>query len=232
MESVEYGTTSLVFELLYTERKTLSIEVHPTMDVKVLAPNETEMGLIKAKVLKRGAWIVKQQQYFESFLPRTPHREYVSGETHLYLGKRYILKVKKSGENVVKLKGGFIYVYTLNNESKSVKKLLIEWYMKHSIRIFEKHFKKCLNSFLRYKIGEPDLGIQRMKNRWGSCTAAGKIILNPELIKAPTKCIDYVIYHELCHLIEPNHTKQFYALQDSIFPENKYWKSRLEEVMK
>jgi len=70
-----------------------------------------------------------------------------------------------------------------------------------------------------------------MKNRWGSCTPSGKIIINPKLIKAPSKCIQYVFTHEFCHLIEPNHNKSFYELQNTLFPENKKWKDRLELFM-
>ena len=67
-----------------------------------------------------------------------------------------------------------------------------------------------------------------MKNRWGSCTASGKIIINPEIIKAPSKCIDYVITHEICHLVNPNHSKEFFALLDEKMPDWNRWKMKLE----
>ena len=73
--------------------------------------------------------------------------------------------------------------------------------------------------------------IQETENRWGSCTAKGKIILNTELIKAPKPCIEYVITHEMCHLLHKNHTKAFYALLQKEMPDWERWKNRLEKMM-
>jgi hypothetical protein len=232
MEYIQYGTTRIYFELLSMERASLSIEVHPDLAVKVLSPSKTTIAEVKERVNKRAFWIVSQQEYFQAFLPRTPEREYVTGETHLYLGKRYLLKVRENEEERVKLSGGILWVFTQNKSSKNIKMMLTAWYANHGERIFHKHFQTALKSFDKYKVDIPQLQLQWMKARWGSCSNNGTIRLNPELIKAPTKCIDYVIYHELCHLVEPNHSKNFYQLQDEIFPDNKYWKSRLEEVMK
>lgn len=86
-------------------------------------------------------------------------------------------------------------------------------------------------NFKPYNIGIPPLSIQRLKNRWGSCTPKGRIILNPEIIKAPSRCIDYVVIHELCHLVHHNHGKQFYQIQSKIMPDWERWKERLEKVM-
>jgi len=69
-----------------------------------------------------------------------------------------------------------------------------------------------------------------MKKRWGSLTPSNKLILNPELIKAPVKCIDYVIIHELCHIVNPNHGKEFYQLQKKMMPDWKRWKDKLESI--
>lgn len=232
MEVLQYGTTSLAYELIYMERTTLSIEVHPDLEVKVLAPLASEKAAIEKKVLKKASWIIKQREYFAAFLPRTPEREYVSGETHLYLGKRYLLKVREADKEEVKLKGGSINVYCKSVSSQKARHLLTAWYSQHATRVFQKHFENALLAFKRFNLEKPELTYMRMSKRWGSCTKQGKIILNPELIKAPTRCIDYVIYHELCHLIEPNHNSSFYKLQEEMFPENTYWKSRLEEVMR
>ena len=93
---VNYGNILLEFFIKRSARKTLAIEVYPDLSIQVIAPIASTITDIKEKVLKRGRWILKQQSYFEQFLPRTPQREYVSGETHLYLGKKYLLKVRES----------------------------------------------------------------------------------------------------------------------------------------
>jgi hypothetical protein len=70
-----------------------------------------------------------------------------------------------------------------------------------------------------------------MKSRWGSCTTSRNIIINAHLIKAPKKCIEYVIIHEMCHLKQPNHSKAFYNLQSKLMPDWKIWKNKLEIIM-
>lgn len=231
-QSVQYGKTKINYTLTRSNRKTLAIEVHPDLMVKVVAPIDASMDSIEEKVIKRGSWIIKQKQYFESFLPRTPKREYVSGETHLYLGRRYVLKVIKADKSEVKLKGGQLMVFinkrAINTTARHV---LAGWYKSRSEKILSKHLLKNMQAFENYNIEQPPLTIKRMKKRWGSLTSTKKLILNPELIKTPVKCIDYVIIHELCHLIHPHHGKDFYLLQDNMMPDWKWWKDRLEQVL-
>ncbi len=226
--SVQYGKTKINFTLSRSKRKTLAIEVHPDLLVKVIAPIDASLKSIEDKVIKRGSWIIKQIQFFESFLPRTPKREYVSGETHLYLGRRYVLKVKKSDKSEVKLKGGGLLVFLKGNSKAQA--VLAGWYKSHTEAIFIKHLKKNIQAFGNFGINEPPLSIKRMKRRWGSLTSTKNLILNPELIKTPVKCIDYVIIHELCHLIHPHHGKEFYELQEQMMPDWRRWKDRLERT--
>ncbi len=228
---VKYGRTTIVFDLQRTNRKTLAIEVHPDLTVNVVAPMHASIEIIEEKVVKRGSWIVKQWQYFESFLPRTPIREYVSGETHLFLGRRYILKVRKGDENDVKLKGSeLIIVIRKNAINTTARHMLARWYKSRSENLFAKHLQDNFKSFKDYSFQQPCLEIKRMKKRWGSLTPTKKLLLNPELIKTPLKCIDYVIIHELCHLVHPNHGKEFYKLQEKMMPDWKRWKDKLESI--
>lgn len=232
MEEVEYGTQIIYFHFKKVDRKTLGIEVHPDLSIWAIAPLKSSLKEVKALVLKRARWIVKQQHFFEQFLPRTPEREYVSGETHLYLGRRYILRVRKGKTPTVKLIGGELIVYyTTDKSTTAIKHLLTGWYFNHAKCKFDTAIQSALSKFVTYKITYPAIEIRRMKNRWGSCTPNGKIILNPELIKAPARCIEYVIIHELCHLVHPNHNKQFYKLLNSILPESNTLKLKLEQFL-
>lgn len=232
-EKVAYGNTQLVFSIKRSERKTLAIEVHPDLSVQVIAPVNATLGDIKEKVLKRGKWIAKQQSYFEQFLPRTPRREYVSGESHFYLGRKYLLKIRKSKKQDVKLKGGELTVYLVDtNDKKLIKRLLSKWYFNHAKVRFNQSMTDCLKKFTKHNLElSTPLTIKRMNRRWGSCTPKGSIILNPEIIKTPSKCIEYVIIHELCHLIHPNHGKGFYDLQNEMNPNWEKWKLRLEKML-
>ncbi len=232
MHQVTYGTKTIDFQINRTDRKTLAIEVHPDSTVQLIAPQNATLPDIKEKVVKRGRWIVKQQYYFGQFLPHTPVREYVSGETHYYLGKRYVLKVVKDTDRSVKLKGGRLVVTTPVTNNTKVKALMASWYYSHAKRKFQSILDEALLKFTRENIILERMDIKRMKNRWGSCTNKGVVTLNPELIKAPSKCIEYVILHELCHLSVPNHKKEFYALLEKKMPNWKKWKNYLERTLK
>lgn len=229
--SVQYGKTTIYYDLKRASRKTLAIEVHPDLSVIVIAPMYSTIKDIEAKLIKRGQWILKQWQYFESFLPRTPKREYVSGETHLYLGRRYVMKVIDYDSNLVKLQGGQLKVFVNGSINATARDVLAGWYKSRGEKILSKHLQKNLQAFENYNIEEPQLFIRRMKKRWGSLTPSGKLILNPELIKTPVKCIDYVIIHELCHIIYPHHGKAFFELQEQMMPDYERWKNRLEKTL-
>lgn len=159
----------------------------------------------------------------------TPPRNYINGETHLYLGRQYKLRIEQAPINEVKLFRGRLLVYKKANSS--TKNLLSRWYREKAIEHFEESLKKIVPLFSRHNIHQPELQIRQMPTRWGSCTSKGKVILNPELIKAPKGSIEYVIIHELCHLIHHNHTRAFYELQQTIMPDWKKWKERLEHSL-
>ena len=95
IESIQFGSKEIVFELEFLERKSLGISVDPSMHVIVKAPLDTTIDKVKEKIRKRAPWIIRQQSFFLSFHPLMPERKYVSGETHLYLGRQYILKLSK-----------------------------------------------------------------------------------------------------------------------------------------
>lgn len=229
IESLVFGSREIFYELSYQERKTLGIRVYPDCRVKVIAPYDTTEEKLKTKLREKAPWIIKQQLEFLSYHPLTPPRKYVNGETHLYLGRQYKLRIEKATTNEVKLFRGRLLV--LIRDNTSAKNLLTEWYREKATAHFEETLKKILPLFVKYKIAQPELQIRQMPTRWGSCTPKGKVILNPELIKAPKGSIEYVIIHELCHLIHHNHTRSFYDLQETIMPDWKKWKERLENTL-
>ncbi len=96
---------------------------------------------------------------------------------------------------------------------------------------FDEIATPIIEKFKKYNVETKGIYIQDMKTRWRSCTPTGKIILNPELIKTPKACIEYVIIHELCHLVHHNHTRNFYDLQSKILPDWERWKDRLEMIL-
>ncbi len=226
---IQFGSRKIIFELVYQERKSLGITVHPDRKVTVKAPLDADFERVIALIRKRAPWILKQQSYFLSFEPLTPARKYVSGETHLYLGRQYCLKIKNAELNEVKLKRGFIEVYTCN--IYNTKELVLDWYKAHAEVKFREIANSWIERFKKYGVEPSHFIIQQMDKRWGSCTPKGKIILNTELIKAPKGCIEYVIVHELCHLVHHNHSAAFFELQTKEMPDWVKWKERLEKIL-
>ncbi|MDD7915488.1 M48 family metallopeptidase [Polaribacter ponticola] len=173
--------------------------------------------------------MLKQQDYFLSFEPRKTIRKYVSGESHFYLGRQYQLILIDSDEKTVKNIGGKIEIRTHNFDN--AEKLLEAWYLNKSKKWFHNIAEPLINQFKKYQVEPKKIEIRKMQNRWGSCSTKGRILLNPELIKAPKACIEYVIIHELCHLVHRDHTKAFFDLQQKEFPEWKKWKNKLEVLL-
>jgi len=217
------------YELVFSNRKTLGITVHPDCQVTVKAPVSATNEQIEKKVAKRASWILRQQNYFKSFVNKMPLRRYFSGESHLYLGKQYILHVAEGKPNNIRFKGRSFEIVC--SPKTKAEQLMKTWYKERAKIIFAEIAEPVIQRFKRYKVEPTALYFQEMGSRWGSCTPKGKIILNTELIKAPKPCIEYVITHELCHLIHRNHTKLFFELLTSEMPDWERWKIKLEQLL-
>jgi len=229
MESIQYGSKHIAFALEYSERKTLGIQMTPDIQILVKAPTGTSLEKVKEKVRKKAPWIIKQESFFLTFHPKTPPKKYISGESHLYMGKSLILKIKDGVKNEVKYKGRNFEVTT--KDRTKTKSMMKEWYRNKAKQKFAEIAEPLIQRFKKYNVEPTNLYIQDMPRRWGSCTPKGKIILNPELIKAPKGCIEYVIIHELCHLVHHNHTQKFFDLQSEEMPDWEKWKGKLERLL-
>ena len=229
--SITFGSEEINFTVEYSSRKTLDISVHPDLSVEVKAPLNIKPEIVQQKVKKRAYWIIKQKLELLTFLPSLPEMQYISGESHWYLGRQYRLKVIEGNVSQVKLKCGYIFVETTDkNNKEKIKALLDIWYRKHAVVKFKEKLKLCYEILRKYEIVLPELKIQKMQKRWGSCTKSGKILLNIELIKAPSHCIEYVIMHELCHLKYHDHSKYFYSFLSQVMPDWEKRKKRLEDI--
>jgi predicted metal-dependent hydrolase len=227
--AIDFGSKRIEFQLEFTKRKSLGITVTPEMTVLVKAPMNSSLARIRKKVHHRAPWILKQQGFFLSFYPKTPPRKFINGESHLFLGRNYRLKVVSGKANQVRYRGRSIEVVT--NSKAKVKVQLRRWYRIKAKEIFPKIAEPLIRRFEKYKTKPKGIYLQEMQSRWGSCTPQGKIILNPELIKAPKACIEYVIVHELCHLVHPNHTRNFFELQTREMKDWLKWKNKLEKLL-
>ncbi len=227
--AIQFGSQQIYFQLEYSSRKSLGITVKPDLSVLVKAPADTSLEKVKEKLRKKASWIIRQQSFFLYFHPRTPARKYISGETHLYLGRQYCLRIIHNNFESVKLKGKYIEA-TVTDKTRA-EHLVGEWYLQNAKLKLRTIAQPLIDNFKKYNIEPSSIVLRDMPTRWGSCTPKGKIILNPELIKAPKGCIEYVIIHELCHLVHHDHTHKFIDLQTKEMKDWEKWKMKLEKLL-
>lgn len=229
--SVQYGSTSIDFRVRFARRRTLEISVLPSGQVEVTAPDGSELDRIQDRVKRRARWILRQRNFFRQFHPRPSPRQYLSGETHLYLGRRYRLKVEPGPTPGVRLTRGFLFVTDQPAPSpERTSELLQTWYRSRAHEVFEAIFEALWHS-QNARAEKPRLQIKTMRTRWGSLSKGGILTLNPALIQAPRECIEYVICHELCHLHHHNHGPAFFKLLARRMPDWEARKQKLEQVM-
>lgn len=228
---IEVGSKTISYGLMFDERQRLKISVEPNMRVVVHAPKGRTLAEIEYRVRRRAPWILKQLTYFKQFTPREVPKQYVTGETFIYLGRQYRLKVRRCQTNTVKLCGRFLCVRLADKDSAAaVSALVDDWYRTHAAVIFRRRLQVCQETARRYGIDEPSLRVRRMKRRWGSCNGLDSILINTRLVKAPIHCIDYVIMHELAHMRHSDHSKAFYRLLGRLMPDWRLRKERLEST--
>jgi predicted metal-dependent hydrolase len=229
--AISFGKENIGFSLKRSDRRTLAITVRPDTSVVVTAPKKAAIQTIKAKVRKRVVWILRQRAFFEEYLPPVLPRHYIGGETHRYLGRQYRLKIAEGTKESVTLNRPHICIAVRNKkDTNRVKRLVDTWFTARARIAFERSLVACLPTVRAHVTSTPKLLLRRMPKRWGSWTKRGAIYLNPELVKAPRSCIDYVITHELCHLVHGNHGEDFYNLLRRVMPDWEERKARLERT--
>lgn len=228
-----YGNGLIAFRLERRDRKTLAISVTPDSEVEVVAPIDAQLEKILDMVRRRASWIRRQQRFFVQFQPRTPERQYVSGETHLYLGRQYKLKVIPHIQQQVKLHRGHLMVQSTRPKNRDVTEMLVEqWYRERAQAKFRERLALCQERLPNPGAFQPaGLVIMQLRQRWGSMTPSGRLVLNRTLIQASVDAIDYVITHELCHMRHKHHGPAFLNFLGRVMPDWERRKLKLERQL-
>lgn len=220
--AVTYGDEKLEFAVEPSSSRVASIriDVDPGGGVTVIAPPGASDAAIRAAVRRRATWIWKHHRPHKN--PARQNRV-ISGEEILYLGRRYVLKVERGSDESVKLKGGHLVVRGTEGEPRAVMSAIDGWYRSRAKEYFARRIAALHSPSLDKIASPPDFALRLMRRQWGSCSPAGKLLLNPLLIRAPRTCIDYVITHELCHLRHHDHGSGFFRLLNARMPD---WSER------
>nr|WP_312477587.1 SprT family zinc-dependent metalloprotease [Achromobacter ruhlandii] len=228
--SLAYGDERIRFSVRFLPRtrRRVSIHVMPDGSVQVDAPEFAEIPQIKQAVRVRAGWVWQQLEALRARRHHVLLREYVSGETHFYLGRRHMLKVQVAGQADagVRLWRGRLEITVAERNAADVRKLLEAWYRRRAQEVFGRILMDMAAS-MRLLKSLPRYRLLSMRTQWGSCSPKGELLFNPALIKAPRACIEYVVAHELCHLKEKNHSDRFYRLLAAAVPD---WQTRKREL--
>lgn len=235
LRSLRYGDELIAFSLRVQPARTaqrIAIHVEPDGRVRVDVPRETSDAAVQAALQRRVRWISSQVAAVRERLAHAVPRAHVSGESLLYLGRRYVLKVvvDESRDGHVRLRGTRIEVAVADGDASRVRTLLDTWYRERAGEVLAARLA-ALAPLLHWVGTPPPMQLRIMQTRWGSCSPAGRLTLNPNLVKAPRECIDYVLIHELCHLGEHNHGPRFHRLLETLMPQWRSVKARLDGLV-
>lgn len=212
-------------QIIYKSVKNITLKVKPNFEIIFTVPVDTQREEIDKILKKREEWILQRLNYFKKF-NHSQTKELVSGETFEYLGGTYHLKVIESTNESVKLIGNFLHVSTKDKKDYNQKLMLINsWYKEQAVYYFNLAIDKYINLVGRMV---NKVSIRKMKTRWGSCNPKKSYInLNLDLIKKHPQAIEYVVFHELVHLIHYNHDKNFHNFLAAHMPD---WKDRRKKL--
>ncbi len=222
---------NLVVDVVRKDIKNLHLAVYPPAGrIRVAAPLRVNDEAVRLFTISRLGWIQRQQAKFER-QERQSEREFVSGESHYYQGNRYLLNVVyRTGTPSVALRNNKMLDMFVRADSDAIKRerILTAWYRRRLKEEIVPLIAKW-EAIIGVKVAE--WGVKQMKTRWGTCTIeAQRIWLNLELVKKPVQCLEYIIVHELVHLLERHHNEQFIAYMNRFMPLWKYYRDELNQA--
>ena len=226
------SVSGIEVEVIKKNIKNIHLSVHPPNGrVRLATPDDTDDDAIRLFVISKLDWIRKQQRELQD-QERISARQYLSGESHYYLGERYLLNVLYTkGRQTVEIAGKKeMNLFVRENSTiEQRERVMNEWYREQLKSLIPSYIDKWEKK-MDVQLG--DWGVRRMRTKWGSCNIQDKRIwLNLELAKKPPHCLEYVVVHEMVHLLERNHNERFRAYMDKFLPNWRAIKAELNGTL-
>ena len=228
------GGQKIVFHLERKPVKNLNLRIRMDGRVFVSASHTVSCAEIDRFVRSRSKYVFAALQKFKNVVRFNPQpKKFVSGEAFYILGRSLRLKVSRAEKDSIASDEAYIYLAVRNPTDCDVKGRIVRRFMEQRRKVvFGEVMDELYPLVGKYGVRRPVLRMRALKSRWGSCLVRkGVVTLNRRLLAAPRCCIEYVILHELCHFIHPNHSGQFYALLSALMPDWKERKKLLNRVM-
>ena len=230
MYSIKYGTKDIEFKVEFRNRKTISISVEPPKSITVVAPLDTSEEEVKEAVKSRGAWIVQKLFEFRNIESKRVNREFVNGESFMYLGRNYSLQIHVDetlqNNSSVKLFRGKFHVYVKEKNDELIKEAMEAWYREKT----EEQVKKRIKYYQKFFSKKPTaIKVKEQKKRWASCTSNNELLFNWRCGMAKSTALDYIVVHEMCHMYYMNHSQEFWNLVASVMTDYEVRKDWLRD---
>lgn len=231
-ETLLYQNQPLHYTLVFRARRTIGFAVRPDGSVHVSAPAGTSPDWVAQQVLKKADWIRRHQAAFARRPAPAPARRYDAGSLQYYQGQPYRLRFAVAPRPTVALVADeLVLAAPAPLTPAQTEALLHAWYAGQASARFAEALARVWPHFAEFDLVRPTLVVRPMRTRWGSCTPrTARIRLSPELVRARPECLDYVLLHECCHLLVPDHSPAFYALQTRLLPDWQRWKAELNAL--
>jgi len=232
MQKIKLGNQLMKYEIVRTSRKTMGIIVDHDRNIIVRSPKNTAESKIEEVLKKKTNWILSKLKEMDKIKPAPKEKEFMTGEKLSYLGRRYRMEVnpEEISKTEVKLyQGKFIIDYPVRLKDKKdqrrvkIRTALVEWYRDHAK---EKINERVSKYKVKLDVEPNNVVVKKQKKRWGSCSSKGNLNFNWKIIMAPMSVVDYLVVHELTHLIHDNHSRDFWSTVAAVIPdikEKKEW---------
>jgi predicted metal-dependent hydrolase len=231
---VRFGTKTIGYAIKRSSRRaTVSIAIDPSEGVLVTAPRPTTVERLDRLVHAKGPWVIERLKRRSDLPPAPPAREFVSGESFLYLGRQHRLRLDLGeAPRPLRLVGGWMRLpippsLPQDHRASFVRAALLDWYKPRAGRRLRARVKVWAS---KLQITEPELLLVEPRKRWGSASASGAVRLNWRIVQAPLTLVDYVVVHELMHVAHPNHTASFWAAIGRVMPDYEERKAKLRQI--
>jgi len=225
------NTGDFQYKIIFSRRRTISINIGPDHGVLVKAPYLTPAGSIRKFVTQKSDWIIKTLNKFNSLVRLDSRNGYSDGDLIILFGREYKLKLVQSDKYFVRLGNNDIIEAGYNKDKNPlvIRALLEDWFKYVARRKLTIQFRETLAKYKDYGFLPAGFVVRAMKTRWGSCSSKGKIAISYDLIRLDEIYGEYVIIHELCHLKQHNHGANYYKLLSEVYPD---WKKVRENLKK
>jgi predicted metal-dependent hydrolase len=219
--------------IVYSFRRSISITVDPDNGAVIRVPFRTSLKKIEEILLNKSRWIRKAVESCSLFKKIDQNKLFAEGELLMFKGKENNLKISESDKYFVRQEGDTIELGIIGcNDPEVIQALLENWYKKTAKKVFTELLSDLIIKHNNYNFNCTGFSVRKMKKRWGSCSSKGKIAISYDLIRLDLIYGEYVLIHELCHLIHHNHSSEYYKLLSEVFPQWKQVRGELQKYIR